>query len=70
MWLFTRYGFYSIACARKSDNSIDPKLVMIRARLLPHLKNLQQRFPALAEVEVVTLPARDYLYRLIVPKVI
>jgi hypothetical protein len=27
---------------------------MIRARLLAHLKNLQQRFPALAEVEVVT----------------
>ena len=41
---------------------------MIRARLLAHLKNLQQRFPALAEVEVVTLRARDYLYRLIVPK--
>jgi len=32
MWLFTRYGFYSIACARKPDNSLDPDLLMIRAR--------------------------------------
>src|SRR5208283_5429455 len=68
MWLFTRYGFYSIACARRPDNSIDQTLVMIRARRRAHLKNLQERFQALADVKIVTLPARDYRYRLIVPK--
>jgi hypothetical protein len=68
MWLFTRYGFYSIACARKRDDPIDPTLVMIRARRRAHLKNLQQRFQALAGVKIVTLQARDYRYRLIVPK--
>jgi hypothetical protein len=41
---------------------------MIRARRAAHLSNRQKGFPALAEEEVVTLPNRDYRYRLIVPK--
>jgi len=68
MWLFTRYGFYSIACARKPDGTLDPQLLMIRARRITHLKTLQQRFRSLANVDIVTLPERDYRYRLIVPK--
>jgi hypothetical protein len=68
MWLFTRYGFYSIACARKPDGSIDREQVMIRARRIAHLENLQARFPALSAAEVLTLPNRDYGYRVIVPK--
>jgi hypothetical protein len=68
MWLFTRYGFYSIACARKPDNSIDQDLLMIRVRRRDHLESLQQRFPALAGSEIVTLPNRDYRYRIIVRK--
>ena len=68
MWLFTRYGFYSIACARQENGSIDPATVMIRARLAAHLRKLQKRFPALAGEEVVTLPDRDYRYRLILSK--
>jgi hypothetical protein len=66
MWLFTRYGFYSIACARKPDNSIDPNLVMIRARILGHLKNLQKRFHVLAEVEVVNPASPQGLLSLLV----
>jgi hypothetical protein len=68
MWLFTRYGFYSVACARNSDDSINPNLVMIRARRRAHLKALQQRFRELAVVEIVTLPHRDYRYRMIATK--
>jgi hypothetical protein len=41
---------------------------MARARRAEHLRNLQGRFPALAGVEIVILPNRDYGYRLIVPK--
>ena len=70
MWLFTRYGFFSIACARTRDGSLDKDTVMVRARRRDHLANLQRRFPALAEAEVFTLPERDYRYRLIVPKAI
>lgn len=68
MWLFTRYGFYSIASARKPDDSIDPALLMIRVRRRDRLEILQELFPALAGSEIVTLPYRDYRYRLIVPK--
>jgi hypothetical protein len=68
MWLFTRYGFYSIACARQPNGLLDPCTVMIRARRSSHLRNLQRRFPTLANAEIVSLPNRDYRYRLIVPK--
>ena len=68
MWLFTRYGFYSVACASQPNGSIDPATVMIRARRAAHLINLQKRFPALADGEIVTLLNRDYHYRLIVSK--
>jgi len=68
VWLFTRYGFYSIACARKADGSIDPATVMVRARLAAHLRNLQERFPALAGEKILTVPDCDYRYRLILPK--
>ena len=68
MWLFTRYGFYSVACASQPSGSIDPGTVMIRARRAAHLSNLQERFPSLAGKEIVTLPDRDYRYRLIVAK--
>ena len=41
---------------------------MVRARLAAHLRNLQERFPALAPQEILTLPDCDYRYRLILPK--
>jgi hypothetical protein len=68
MWVFTRYGFYSIACASKSDGSIDDQSVMVRARCIAHLHGLQKRFPALAVGKILELPNRDYGYRLIIPK--
>jgi hypothetical protein len=63
MWLFTRYGFYSIACANKPDGSLDTQTVMVRARRIAHLRSLQKRFPALAAGEILTWPKRDYRYR-------
>jgi hypothetical protein len=47
MWIFTRYGFFSIACADKPDGSLDSQSVMVRARCIGHLCSLQKRFPAL-----------------------
>ena len=70
MWTFTIYGFYSIACASKEDGSLDPDTAMVRARCKRHLQNLQTRFPALASSSIVSLPNRDYGYRLIVPKTV
>lgn len=68
MWIFTRYGFYSISCASKADGSLDDQHVMVRARCIAHLHSLQKRFPALAVHEILTLPNHDYRYRLITPK--
>lgn len=68
MWLFTRYGFFSVACANRPDGSIDSQTVMVRCRRAAHLRKLIERFPALAGVEIVTLQERDYLYRIILDK--
>lgn len=68
MWLFLKYGFYSIACATKPDGTLDKDTVMIRSRRDDHLQNVKGRFAALADVAITSLPDRDYRYRLVVPK--
>jgi len=70
MWLFLKYGFYSVACASKEDGSLDRDRVMIRARRAEHLRNLQERFPALAGAEILALRDSDYGYRLVVDKAV
>jgi hypothetical protein len=71
MWIFTRYGFFSIACADKPDGTINPDVVMVRARLQEHLVSLKSRFPdsEIAKGEILRWDGRDYRYRIIVPKV-
>jgi len=68
MWVFTRYGFCSIACASKSDGSLDHQSVMVRARCKAHLRNILERFPKLAVGEILELPHHDYRYRLVIPR--
>lgn len=68
MWVFSIYGFYSIACATKTGGTLDPDNVMVRARCKEHLQNLQKRCPELASSKILSPPNRDYGYRLIVPK--
>ena len=68
MWLFTRYGFYSAASARKKSGAMDPTKMMVRARCVAHLEQLKIRFPVLAEEPIVTLPGRDYGWRMFVSK--
>ncbi len=68
MWIFTRYGFYSIACARTPEGALDSENVMVRVRLRDHLCGLQERFPDLAGTDIIATPERDYRHRLIVPK--
>jgi hypothetical protein len=70
MWIFTRYGFFSIACARRPDGSPDSQTVMVRSRRKAHLQSLQSRFQEIATAEIVVLPERDYRYRLILPKAV
>jgi len=71
MWIFTRYGFFSIACASKTDGTIDPDNLMVRARLHEHLVSLRDRFPdsEIGKAEILSWDGRDYKYRIIVSKV-
>jgi hypothetical protein len=71
MWIFTRYGFFSIACANKNGNGdIDPNVVMVRARLKEHLLKLQERFKeaSFAKLPIESSSHTDYRYRLLMPK--
>ena len=42
MWVFTRYGFVSVAYASKQDGTIDIDSVMLRATSRQHLVNLEE----------------------------
>lgn len=70
MWLFTRYGFFSVACPRNKDGSVGTEKVMVRARMREHLENLRERFPetALSRAEIRVDAGTDYMYRLFVEK--
>ena len=60
MWLFVRYGFFSISI-------FDGKFT-VRARMKKHLEALQTRFPGLTQYPIETHPDRDYRYRIYVPR--
>jgi hypothetical protein len=70
MWIFTVYGFYSVACADKQDEDgnwcIDPDNLMVRARVKQHLENLKERFGL--DGKIVESSGTDYLFRMFVPK--
>ena len=72
MWIFTRYGFYSVVSARQGGlrhGPIDPTQLMVRTRRREHLEALQARFPAeLASVSIAHSTDTDYAHRIVVPK--
>jgi hypothetical protein len=70
MWIFTRYGFVSVACASRKNGEIDEETVMVRARSRQHLVNLKERFPdtELGNTEILSAAGTDYEYRIVLPK--
>ena len=69
MWIFTKYGFYSVVCARKGDGRrgqpIDRDRIMVRARIRSHLEAIKRRFPdRLAKCEIKTFASTDYAFRI------
>ena len=75
MWLFTKYGFFSAVCARQVDGKhgrdVDPKRIMVRARVRKHLEELQKRFPDLVgDCKVQEFTGSDYAYRIFVDKTV
>lgn len=73
MWLFTKYGFFSVVCARAGDGSgnspVDPDRMMIRGRLRDHLERLKARCaPRLDASDIAESRDADYRYRMFVSK--
>jgi hypothetical protein len=71
MWIFTRYGFFSIARANKAGSEdIDPDLVMVRSRLKEHLLRLQNRFKDtnIGKLTIGSSEHTDYRCRIVMPK--
>lgn len=67
MWLFTKYGFFSVTKPKLGSGAIPAEaLVQVRARVKAHLEALRARFPALGEPEILTTTDSDYRYRVIV----
>jgi hypothetical protein len=74
MWLFTRYGFFSVVLARQVQDDqvtskVNPDSVMIRARRRNHLEALLGRFPGLGNPEILETHNTDYRFRTVVPHV-
>ncbi len=79
MWIFTKYGFYSVVCASeykgKGKNArkvILKDTLMIRARQREHLVALVTKFckvhPAINESSITETDNTDYRFRMIVTK--
>lgn len=69
MWLFTRYGFFSVTQpTRDNPDTKASKLVQIRARMRMHLQALQARFPAGLAGEILESNETDYRFRLIIAR--
>lgn len=61
MWIFTRYGFFSISAC-------DKRKLAVRTRTKKHLVMLQNRLPFLKEYPILESPKSDYPYRIYVPR--
>lgn len=67
MWLFTRYGFFSVtkpkfgAAGRHAD-----EFVQVRGRVRAHLEALKSRFAEIENCEILTTKNSDYRFRIIV----
>lgn len=71
MWLFTKYGFFSVVCAGINPNSkkADWRWMMVRARSRKHLVNLQNRFKKqLGRYHITANAGTDYRFRMFVSK--
>lgn len=67
MWVFSRYGFFSVTVARANDGkSLKQSTVVVRARDRRHLENLKRAFPdQLEPYSIQWTPDRDYQCRLV-----
>ncbi len=73
MWIFTRWGFYSVACARQGDggheNEIDPHNLIVAATLRSQLEAIQLHLPDLiGNCAIKEHADADFKYQMFVEK--
>ena len=61
MWIFTRYGFFSVSRHNRQT-------LAVRARARKHLVLLQNRLPFLKSYPILENTKTDYRYRILVPR--
>ena len=66
MWIFTKQGYFSIACGRDYDDMLDPKTKMLRCRCSQQLEALKADYPDILHGKKVQFTYEtDYSYRII-----
>lgn len=60
MWIFTKYGFFSIVYKNNAVN--------VRTRIADFLDKLHEKFPELQKYPIVQIDHQDYQYRILVPQ--
>lgn len=72
MWTMTKYGFFSVSCARKGNGEpwqqINLDSLMVRARSSKHLQALMNRFSGIERQEIYQSLDADYRFRIFVNK--
>ena len=68
MWLFTKYGFFSVVSAKVQTGAASEYDLVVRARSRKHLENLQTRFRELKRIEIFDNAGTDYQSRITVNK--
>lgn len=69
MWLFTKYGFFSVVCAHKKAGEVDYNTFQVRARVREHLENLLVQFKwTLNGYKIFETKDSDYQFRIFVAR--
>jgi len=66
MWIFTKYGFFSVVCEHNANGDIDASKMLVRSRDRRHLENLRTKFNL--EYAIRDNEGTDYAYRMTLPK--
>lgn len=74
MWLFTKYGFFSVTNARlgrgRAGAPLDPRRLQVRARSRRHLELLSENFGLLRGYRIIETPTADYRFRIVVRRTV
>lgn len=66
MWVFTKWGFVSVVCARDKKGKVDSEKVVVRSRNKRHLESIKRMYGY--DEKIMEDAGTDYAYRMVVRK--